>query len=146
MIQVSDTSLYNFLKGIGITPAKSKTLGPINIPDLLFFDFLRGVFDGDGYTYSYWDPRWKSSFMYYIGFVSASLAFVTWLRNEIFSSVGVKGHVTTAKGKNTYYQLKYAKADSIKIIRKMYYQKNVMHLSRKYLKIKKMLDIVGERL
>lgn len=36
------------LEEIGLTPNKSKTLGPLAIPDEYFRDFLRGEFDGDG--------------------------------------------------------------------------------------------------
>src|SRR3989344_1512456 len=64
-IQFGDINFYKFLLSIGLTPRKSKTLGAIDIPNKYFFDFLRGHFDGDGSFYSYWDPRWRSSFMFY---------------------------------------------------------------------------------
>jgi hypothetical protein len=64
MIQFGDHKFVNFLQNIGITTAKSKTIKRVNVPDIFFFDFLRGCFDGDGTFYSYWDKRWKSSFMY----------------------------------------------------------------------------------
>ena len=145
-VQFKNVFFYNFLLSIGLTPAKSKTLGPIKIPQRYFFDFLRGVFDGDGYTYSYWDKRWTSSFMFYLGFVSASRKFVNWLRNKIFASLSVKGHITTAVKKSTCYQLKYAKSDGFKIIKKMYATPDAVFLSRKRLKIEKMLAIVGKSL
>ena len=145
-IQFKNVLFYNFLLSIGLTPAKSKTLGALKIPDEFFFHFLRGVFDGDGSTYSYWDPRWKSSFMFYLSFVSASMAFVRWLRGTIERFLSVRGHVTSAK-KNVCYQLKYAKSDSLKILRRMYRDApKGAYLSRKRLKIIKMLDIVGESL
>ena len=71
-VQWGDIVLYNFLLGIGIMPNKSRIIGGLTIPDEYFFDFLRGSFDGDGSFYSYFDPRWKSSFMYYLNFTSAS--------------------------------------------------------------------------
>ena len=49
-------------------------------------------------------------------------------------------------GRNILKQLKYAKADSLKLLRKMYYSRNAVSLSRKRLKIQKMLAIVGEQL
>ncbi len=52
-IQFGDVLLYKFLLSIGLTPAKSKTIGKLKIPEIYFFDFLRGVLDGDGYAYSY---------------------------------------------------------------------------------------------
>lgn len=57
-VQFSGAHFYGFLLSIGLTPAKSKTIGKLLIPDEYFFDFLRGSFDGDGGTYSYWDKRW----------------------------------------------------------------------------------------
>ncbi len=74
-IQLTDSNFHSFLYSIGIMPAKSKILSNIKIPDQYFFDFLRGCLDGDGYSYSYFDKRWKSSFMFYIGFCSVKLSF-----------------------------------------------------------------------
>src|SRR3990167_8684031 len=119
-IQFNNTLFYNFLISVGLTPAKSKTIGRLAIPEKYFFHFLRGVFDGDGSTYSYWDPRWKSSFMFYLCFASASKVFVDWLQETIERNLSVRGHITSAKKKNFYYQLKYAKRDSLIILRRMY--------------------------
>ena len=145
-VQFSDVLFYRFLITIGLIPNKSKILRGIEVPEKYFFHFLRGVFDGDGSTYSYWDKRWRSSFMYYVCFASASPVFIEWLRIQIETSLLVKGHVTHSKGKNTG-QLKYAKQDGLKLLRRMYAgPKASIHLSRKYLKIQQMLSIVGERL
>lgn len=83
--------------------------------------------------------------MFYLCFASASKLFIDWLRLEIKESVGSAGHITK-DGKGSTYQLKYAKKESVPILEKMYYTKRVICLSRKYLKIQKMLAIVGERL
>jgi len=79
VVQFSDVLFYQFLLELGLTPNKSKTLGEINIPPKYFFDFLRGSFDGDGCTHSYYDKRWRSSFMFYTIFVSASQLHIDWL-------------------------------------------------------------------
>lgn len=145
-IQFGDVVLYRFLLRIGLTTNKSKTLGTLKVPPQYFFDFLRGVFDGDGSTYSYWDKRWKSSFMFYVCFASASPAFINWLRSRIERFLRVRGHVTHANGHNTY-QLKYAKRDGLVVIKRMYaYPTKSLFLPRKHLKIRKMLAIVGEQL
>ena len=47
-IQFGDKNFYEFLLSIGLTPHKSKTIGPLNIPENYFLDFLRGCIDGDG--------------------------------------------------------------------------------------------------
>ncbi len=141
-VQFGDVLFYRFLNSIGLHPAKSKTMPALRIPREYFFHFLRGLFDGDGYTHSYHDKRWKSSFMFYLGFVSASSAFIAWLRAEIRLSLGCRGHVTSSKI-SSCFQLKYAKEESLKIIRAMYSGGGIS-LSRKKLKIKRMLAIVGQ--
>ncbi|OGG52780.1 hypothetical protein A3C20_02240 [Candidatus Kaiserbacteria bacterium RIFCSPHIGHO2_02_FULL_55_25] len=143
--QFGDILFYRFLVSIGLMPNKSKLIGEVKIPAKYFFDFLRGSFDGDGCTYSYFDPRWQSSFMFYTCFVSASPAHVSWLRKEIFRRIGIRGHVTM-DGRRVLTQLKYAKADSLKLLKKMYRSRSLVSLSRKRLKIVKMLAIVGEQL
>jgi hypothetical protein len=144
-VQFGDVLFYQFLLQIGLTPNKSKTIGTIAVPEEFFFDFLLGSFDGDGYTYSYFDPRFKSSFMFYTAFTSASREHVNWLRREICIKLAIKGHITTNADK-TIFQLKYAKDESIPLLKKMYENKNVLGLSRKRLKIKEMLRIIGQRL
>lgn len=143
-VQFGDVMFYKFLLYIGLMPNKTKTIGSLKIPQKYFFDFLRGHFDGDGSTYSYFDPRWKSSFMFYTAFVSASKTHVLWLQEEIRKLLGIHGYITGSGKRKSVYQLKYAKAESLRLLRKMYYSKNVMHLSRKRLKVEKMMRIVGE--
>ncbi len=139
-VQFGDVLFYKFLQNIGFTPAKSKTIGALKIPKKYFFDFLRGSFDGDGSFYSYFDPRWKSSHMFYTVFISASPAHIEWLRTVIFEKLGVLGHIS-ADGRKRTLQLKYAKRDSWKILKSMYYSDTVVCLSRKRLKIDKALVI-----
>jgi hypothetical protein len=143
-VQVGDVLFYNFLNSIGLTPNKSKTIGPLVIPDDYFFDFLRGLFDGDGCTYSYWDKRWKSSFMLYLAFSSASLCFVLWLQVQIMNKIGVQGHIAKSQ-KNSCYQLRYSKRECLKVIKYMYRTKSTLCLKRKHLKILTSLDIVLQR-
>jgi hypothetical protein len=140
-VQFRDIIFFDFLNKIGLTPAKSKTVDHIEIPDKYFFDFLRGHLDGDGCFYSYWDPRWKSSFMFYLSFVSASKKHIDWLRKKIKMRLFISGHITKAKN-NSCYQLKYAKTESVKLLKKIYYKKDLICLSRKRLKIKKILGSI----
>ena len=144
-IQFGDINFYKFLLSIGLTPRKSKTLGAIDIPNKYFFDFLRGHFDGDGTFYSYFDPRWKSSFMFYTEFISASKKHIDWLRGEIFKRLNINGHITKSIN-NSAYQLKYAKTESLKLLSEMYYDTDVVCLSRKRTKIAKALRIANKEL
>ena len=141
VVQFSDVYFVRFLDSIGIHPAKSKTLDKVFVPPEYFFDFLRGVFDGDGYVHSYFDPRWRSSFLWYLGFCSASPKFLHWIRYELFIRLGLKGHITKTKS-NSCQQLKYAKSEAIKIVQRLYKLNCAMCLSRKKLKIGKILAIV----
>lgn len=144
-VQFGDVNFYKFLLGIGLTPRKSKTLGKLEIPKEYFFDFLRGHLDGDGTFYSYWDPRWRSSFMFYTVFISASKAHINWLRSKIFNFLKIKGHISK-DGKNVAYNLRYAKNESIKLLHKIYYKKSLASLKRKRLKIEQALSIIGLKL
>lgn len=144
-VQFGDKNFYNFLVNVGITPRKSKTINSVKIPQKYFFDFLRGHLDGDGTFFSYWDKRWKSSFMFYTIFYSASKAHIYWLRKEIFNLIGARG-CTTKASTNSTYQLRYAKKESLKVLKKIYYKKKTVCLSRKRLKIEKVLAIIGETL
>lgn len=145
-LQWGDVTLYNFLVRIGLTPNKSLTIGELLIPDAFFIDFLRGSFDGDGCFYSYFDPRWKSSFMFYTTFSSGSPHHIDWLQRSIFCFIGIRGHLTKGKKGNGIHQLKYAKKESLILLSHLYTSKSAHHLSRKKLKIEKALRIVGESL
>jgi len=129
-IQIGDVAYYDFLLGNGITPAKSKTIGKLLVPDDYYADFLRGEFDGDGSIWGYWDPRWRSSLMYYTQFTSASFVFLAWLQYQNSRLIGTTlGEIY--KGKKAI-SLKYAKSDSQKIFKFMYYSLDSLKLTRKY--------------
>lgn len=140
-IQFGDVLFYNFLISIGVTPKKSKTIREIKIPKEFFFDFLRGSFDGDGSFYSYWDKRWKSSHMFYVSFYSASRKHIKWIQNEIKIQSDIEGHISKSQSEGSVYGLRYAKKESLVIIKKMYYNHNVVCLKRKKDKIRKAIKI-----
>ncbi|MEI7765485.1 MAG: hypothetical protein WCI93_02760 [bacterium] len=139
-IQFKNRFFYDFLLSVGLTTKKSLTIGKLKIPEKYFFDFLRGCFDGDGCFYSYWDPRWRSSHMFYIEFISASKKHIDWLREELKIRINVFGHIGKV-GKSSTFQLRFAKKEAMEIIRKMYYNPNVICLSRKRIKIEKVLEV-----
>jgi hypothetical protein len=143
-IQFKNRFFYDFLLSIGLTQKKSLTMGELAVPKKYFFDFLRGCFDGDGAFYSYWDKRWRSSHMFYLEFVSASKKHIIWLQREIEDRTGAHGHITD-NSNNCTLQLKYAKKEALVIIKKMYYTSKVVSLSRKRLKIQKVLKIESKQ-
>ncbi|MBI5742611.1 MAG: hypothetical protein HZA25_02115 [Candidatus Niyogibacteria bacterium] len=136
VIQFGDIIFYDFLLQIGLCGNKSKKLGALDISQKYFYDFLRGHLDGDGTFYSYFDPRWRSSFMFYTVFISASKKHIEWLRGELSERLGIKGHISKAAG-SSIYSLRYAKAETLKLLPKLYYDSEVVCLSRKRRKIER---------
>ncbi len=141
-IQFGNAKLYRYLMRIGLTPNKTKTLGSLSIPDKFFADFLRGHLDGDGFTFSYWDKRWKKSFMLYTGFTSASIDHLNWIKENINRLYNIDGKINFT-GKSLFH-LMYAKKASILLLGKMYHRQNILCLSRKKFKIDRALDIIGQ--
>lgn len=135
-LQFSDVKLYAFFRSAGIMPAKTKIIGAIRVPDDYYFDFLRGHFDGDGSFYSYADPRWPTSFMFYLVFVSASKVHIDWLQSTVMRLAGVHGHMTKS---DSVFQLRFAKTETVKLLKKMYYSRGVLCLTRKRKKIERAL-------
>jgi len=142
VVQFGDISFYRFLVEIGLSPAKSKTLSNILVPDDYLADLIRGLFDGDGSFYSYHDPRWPTSFLYYLSFISASKDHLLWLQKNIQRKLDIHGHGIDRPHSGAY-QLKYAKQEAKKIIYFMYYQSNIPCLERKRKKIYNALKIAN---
>ena len=138
-IQFSDVAFYDFLKQVGLTPNKSKTIGKLTIPDEFYADFLRGLYDGDGSSNAYWDKRWKSSYMYYTKFTSASPEFLDYVRstNQRLFAMGAGSISKSAR----VLALNYAKKDGKLLYKKMYYSEYVLCLSRKKKKLKSFINI-----
>lgn len=131
-VQFGDIIFYRWLVNIGLHANKSKTLGRLLIPKTYYFDFLRGCFDGDGSIFSYWDPRWKSSYMFYLQLASTSRGFLKWLQSMNKQLANVNGKISTS---TRVLQLKYAKKETKILISKMYYDQNLPYLKRKFNKI-----------
>jgi len=92
----SDASLYDWLFARGIRPAKSLTLGAVEVPPSLLPHFLRGLIDGDGTIYVH----------------------IEWLRDELRTSYGPNGYVErqVRKGRHDFYRLKFGKDDSLALL------------------------------
>ena len=143
-VQFGDVLFYQFLMSIGLSPSKSKTIAAVSIPDKYFSDFLRGYFDGDGSSYSFFDSVFPQSYRFYISFTSASNKYVHWLRERITELVRVKGHICNYPEKD-YSQLKYAKREAVTLCKYMYSGDNMHYLKRKYLKINDSLSIINQQ-
>jgi len=136
----SDRCSYDWLITVGLTPAKSLTLGPLAIPDEYFADFFRGCIDGDGSIVTYVDRynTFKSpTYVYtrlFVSIVSASPRFVEWLRFTVQRLRGLSGSLSVkrAEGKRDMWCLRYAKRESLAVLRWMYYAPDVLCLARKH--------------
>ncbi len=107
----------------------SRAIGRLTVPDIFYAHFLRGLFDGDGSCYGYFDKRWRSSFMFYSQFTSASLAFTTYIRSNNIRLFGVSA--AAVRMSPGIYTLAYAKADSAIIFKRLYENANGLSLTRK---------------
>lgn len=146
-IQITNVQLYDWLIKIGLSPAKSLTIGEINVPDKYFVDFLRGHLDGDGSITTYTDRyNTKKNIKYvyeriFTTFISASKKHILWLRDRIICNLEVKGSIHKTKINNTspnpIYIIKYGKKESIKLLAKIYYSNKIPCLSRKKIKYEK---------
>src|SRR3989344_81038 len=137
-VTFGDINFYKFLESIGLSSAKSKIIKSVEIPDKYFADFTRGLFDGDGSFYTYWDKRWPNSFGYKLSFASASPNFINWLKERLTNLYGVRGYFHKGSGVTN---LEYVKGDSKKLYEVMYYKKTeILYLTRKYIKVKTALE------
>ncbi len=147
-LQWRDSVLYEWLLTIGLTPAKSLTLGRLAVPDEHFADFVRGCIDGDGSIKTYTDRYHVSknpTYVYerlFVSLVSASQSFLEWVRASIARLNGVRGSLTvrTAGRPHPLWCLKYAKRESIRLLRWMYYSRTVPCLARKQLRAEPFLQ------
>jgi hypothetical protein len=141
-VQFSNIKLYKFLLKIGLTPNKTKTIGALQIPDQFFADFLRGHIDGDGSISSYYDPRWKNSFMVYTTFLSASKKHLEWIQRRISNLYRINCHVVEGQ---RCFRIRIAKKDSLRLWRQIYSNPHAPCLKRKLFKVQQSLAIIHEQ-
>lgn len=140
-VQFGDVMFYRFLESIGLTVRKTSTIAKLAIPDKYFRDFVRGHLDGDGCTYSYFDPRWKNSFMLYAVFTSASKKHLIWIQGELFKACGILGSINDSGP--SVFQLRYAKSESLKLYSYIYYEVGLPCLERKRKKYTKAVALAS---
>jgi hypothetical protein len=138
-LQWSDVLFYRWLIDIGLMPAKSLRLGSLRVPDEWFRDFVRGCIDGDGSILTYTDrynTTKNSSYIYtrvYVSLVSASPRFIEWFRASLQRLCQIHGDVGVRKSARHHdiWRLRYAKRESLALLRWMYYAPDVTCLQRK---------------
>lgn len=152
-VQFGNIQFYNWLIKIGLTPAKTHTIGEIKIPNKFFRDFLRGHLDGDGsitvYTdrYNFYKGRNYVNQRIFVRFISASKKHIDWLHKKITKLAGVKGAFIVNKPKSIkhvpIYEIKFAKKESIKLLRWIYYKKDIPCLKRKRIIAERAIKVIS---
>jgi hypothetical protein len=131
VLQFGSKQFYSFLLSIGLTPAKSKTLRSVDIPDKFFGDFMRGCIDGDGNISETIHPESKQVQLR-LRLASASPTFLVWLLAEHRRIWHIKGGWIYNDEKKSVGSLCFGKKDSIEILQRMYQRKSQYYLRRKY--------------
>lgn len=136
--QFSDTRLYRWLEGVGLTPRKSLTLGAIDVPDEFLCPFVRGLLDGDGnITNRVWkaDTSRRSDYYYEwlrTRFVSASPSHLEWLKGRLQAALGLRGWIWFDHRRgNGIGCLSFGKHDSIRLLGWLYEDSDAPCLWRK---------------
>ena len=117
-IQISNRNFYDFLLSIGLTQNKSLTLSSLNVPGQFFYDFLRGLIDGDGCIRK-WTHASNGAEQWSLRIYSGSTAFVAWLKNTIEALLKVKGKIY--READHQWILKYGKLAAQVIMKQCYY-------------------------
>jgi len=136
--QFSDAEFYRWLQAVGLMPRKSLLLGPIAVPDDVFFDLARGLLDGDGSIINEWYPGTGKAKgrMYEVlmtRFVSASLPHIEWLRSTFERLLGIRGGLIKPTTRSSCWALTYAIRESCTVLPRIYPDQDVPKLERKWL-------------
>lgn len=139
-IQFGNVQFYDWLLRIGLFPAKTYTIGKIQIPGEYFRDFLRGHLDGDGSILTYSDDynvykgkRYLNTRIY-TNFISASKRHILWLARMIRSRASVQGNIERSNAKENrvpIWKIRFAKYESLTLLRWIYYRNRLPSLKRK---------------
>jgi hypothetical protein len=143
-VQWHDRGLHSWFLSVGLTLAKSRTIGPLAVPDALFADFFRGCVDGECSVLVYTD-RYHAEKRAHVSLVSASRTFLEWIQGTIRKVIGVGGAIHSGHGgrQHPVWALRYAKAESIRLLQWMHYAPDVPCLAHKRAKAVPFLAPLG---
>jgi len=128
-VKLNDRAFRSFLEDVGLVPSKSKSLGPLQIPDHVFRDFLRGVLDGDGSWFI--TKSWSGRYQYLcVELCSASQRFGEWIRKQVEQLTGLQGRLDR-NSTGRAYKLVYMGQKALALGRWVYYSPGVLSLPRK---------------
>ena len=139
--QFGDVLFCRWLLTVGVTPRKSLTLGPLNVPDNLILECARGLMDGDGGITNFTHAATKKAYPNYryerivVGFNSASRVHLEWLREKLApyaNGPGWLGVKPATPERHEFAMLRYGKRDGLRLLQFLYRDPNVPCLQRKY--------------
>ncbi len=139
--QIGDVRLCRWLLTVGVTPRKSLTLGPLNVPDDYILECARGLLDGDGGITNFTHAPTKSTYPDYryerivVGFNSASRVHLEWLRDKLYpfaEAAGWFGVTAATPERHEYVTLRYGKRDGLRLLPFLYRDATVPRLERKH--------------
>lgn len=138
--EFSDSRLYEWFRSVGLTPRKSLTLGPIDVPDAHVSALARGLMDGDGSISNFVHAPTRQTYPNYryerlwVFFNSASRAHIDWLRARLRPIAMTEGYVEVLKreGRHDFYRLKYGKDSAIELLTQFYLEPGSPRLTRKW--------------
>lgn len=131
-LQIGSKSIYEDLKGLGFTQAKSMTLNFPKIPSQFISHFIRGYFDGDGHVsvcnYKRSDRVNTQARTIISGFTSGSKSFLLNLHNKLRQYADVFGGSVYY---NRGYRLNFSVNDSRRLSDFLYINAQNLYLERK---------------
>lgn len=136
-LQIGSKKLFDDLRKIGFTQAKSKTMLLPPIPSLYFADFVRGYFDGDGCVYfkkHFAKDRGKPRWVFNSRFTSGSKKFLMQLHRRL-AGITHKGAISTKMKGDVIsgYELIFSHTDSLALFDFMYNNDSCrLYLKRKH--------------
>ena len=116
-INICGREFWLRMSAIGLTPAKSKTIGALEIPEAMFGDFTRGVIDGDG-SIRRWIHPTNDREQWSLRIYSASGPFLEWLQARLMKSFAVEGRIHRSHG--SVKVLKFGKLAAQRILSSCY--------------------------
>ena len=132
-LQIGSRVLYDKLLAIGLTPRKSLTLGRLDVPDMYFDHFMRGVIDGDG-NIRRWRHPTNGHEQWVVRVYGSSQPFLSWIRETIQRLWVVEGKIHEAIDatgrRHPRYTLKFGKL-AARVILSTCYVSNALALDRK---------------
>lgn len=137
-LQIGSKEYFDDLALVGLSPNKTKRIRLPKIPKVLFGDFLRGYFDGDGGVWvgSNHVKSKKPTKVMQVAFTSGSAEFLQDILDSLHRNGVVGGSLYKVKS-GKYGRLLFGTRDALKLYKIMYNKPHKLFLKRKKLVFEK---------